>query len=80
MAQDWLVDAAALAHFVEATQPYFSHAKIETFAAQLQRHPGVIVGRLQYEKIIEYNHSRRFLVEVSSHLEGWIDVPEPERA
>ncbi|MGC9399952.1 MAG: HigA family addiction module antitoxin [Anaerolineae bacterium] len=79
MAQDWLVDAAALAHFVETTQPYFSHAKIKAFAANLQRHPGVIVGRLHHEGILDYNHSRKFLVKVSPHLEAWIDVPEPER-
>jgi HTH-type transcriptional regulator/antitoxin HigA len=80
MAQDWLVDAAALAQFVETTQPYFSHAKIKAFAAQLQRHPGVIVGRLHHEGMLDYNHSRKFLVEVSPHLEAWIDVPKPERA
>lgn len=78
MAQNWLVDSAALAQFVESTRPYFSHAKIKGFAAQIQRHPGLIVGRLQHEGIIEYSHSRGFLVGVAPYLEGWIDVPEPE--
>ncbi|RLC89565.1 MAG: addiction module antidote protein, HigA family [Chloroflexi bacterium] len=77
MAQDWLIDAAALEQFVAATAPYFSHQKIKAFAATQHRHPGIIVGQLHHDQVIEYSHSRRFLVKVSPYLGAWIDVPAP---
>jgi len=77
MAQDWLVAPEALTQFVESTQPYFAHEKIKSFAVSLHRHPGVVVGRLHHDQIIEYSHSRRFLVKVSPYLGAWIDVPAP---
>jgi HTH-type transcriptional regulator/antitoxin HigA len=77
LAQSWLIDAAALDQFVTATAPYFSHQKIKAFAATQNRHPGIIVGQLHHDQVIEYSHSRRFLVKVSPYLETWIDVPAP---
>jgi HTH-type transcriptional regulator/antitoxin HigA len=77
LARDWLIDPDDLARFIQRTQPYFSHEKIRAFAASQTRHPGIVVGRLQHDEAIDYNHSRGFLVKVRSHLEEWIDVPEP---
>jgi HTH-type transcriptional regulator/antitoxin HigA len=68
LAQTWLMDEHALAQFVAATRPYFSHDKIKAFAAQIQRHPGIVVGRLQHDEILGYQHARRFLVKVSPYL------------
>lgn len=76
LARDWLIDPDDLAGFVQRTQPYFSHEKIFEFAASQERHPGIVVGRLQHEEVIGYSHSRKFLVSVRHHLEEWIDVPE----
>lgn len=77
LAQNWLLDANSLEQFIVATTPYFSTKKIEAFAATQNRHPGIVVGRLQHDKIISYSHSSRFLVKVSPYLQSWIDVPTP---
>jgi HTH-type transcriptional regulator/antitoxin HigA len=77
LAQDWLINPEELDGFIKTTRPYFSHEKIRAFAKSQGRHPGIVVGRLQYEGVIDYNHSRRFLVEVLSHLRDWIDVSKP---
>ncbi len=77
MAQDWLLDSESLTQFVKTTKPYFSHTKLQAFAAGQNRHPGIVVGRLHHDDIIGYDHSRRFLVKVSSYLIDWIDVSEP---
>lgn len=77
LAQGWLLDAAALEQFVAATKPYFAHQKIRDFAATQGRHPGIVVGRLHHDKILEYRHSRSFLEKVSPYLNSWIDLPAP---
>jgi HTH-type transcriptional regulator / antitoxin HigA len=77
LAQDWLIMPQDLAHFIKTTRPYFSYDKIVSFAARQNRHPGIVVGRLHHDNVIDYGHSRRFLVKVSSYMDEWIDVSEP---
>ncbi|MEI6043123.1 MAG: HigA family addiction module antitoxin [Chloroflexota bacterium] len=72
-ARNWLLESAAFTRFVEETQPYFSEAKIVRFAENQGRHPGIVIGQLQYEKHISYNHLRKMLVKVSPLLNEWID-------
>ena len=76
LARQWLVDGQALQRFVTETKPYFSKAAIERFAAVQNRHPGIILGRLQHEKHVEYTHLRSLLVKVSPYLQEWIDHPK----
>lgn len=77
MAQDWLIDPEAFARFVAANQPYFSSSVVRAFAERQGRHPGIIVGRLQYEKLVPYQNLRSWLVKQKPYLQAWIDVPEP---
>lgn len=77
LAQNWLIDNVAFSQFVNETHPYFSHTKIETFATQQQRHPGIIVGQLHHNQNLKHNHSRKLLVKVSPHLVMWIDTAKP---
>ena len=77
LARDWLIDPNGFEAFVTATQPYFSREKITAFAEHVGRHPGIVVGRLQHEGVVGYSHLRSLLVEVSPHLEEWIDTPGP---
>lgn len=72
-AQDWLIDPKELAAFVEQTKPYFSKAAIRRFSEVVNRHPGIVVGQLQYRGAIPYSHSRDQLVKVGSRLSSWID-------
>ncbi|MBN1315447.1 MAG: HigA family addiction module antidote protein [Anaerolineales bacterium] len=77
IATNWLVDAELFANFVQSTKPYFSKNKILSFAEKTNRHPGIIVGRLQYERIIPYKNLRGWLIKIDPHLEPWIDSPGP---
>ena len=77
LARDWLIDPDALQVFVTATEPYFSREKVIAFAEHVGRHPGIVVGRLQYEEVIPWKNLRELLVPVTRHLEPWIDTVVP---
>ncbi len=68
LAADWLLNSEALTRFVRETKPYFSAKKVESFAIAQNRHPGILVGRLQREKVIPYQNHKRFLVKVDKYL------------
>ncbi len=76
-ARDWLIDPVALEHFIEQTTPFFSKKKIERFAMEQKLHPGIVLGRLQYDNHVAYTNMRALLVKVKPFLEAWIDVPHP---
>ena len=38
------------------------------FAESQKRHPGIIVGRLQYEQYLPYNNHRKYLIKVNQFL------------
>lgn len=71
LAIKWLVDQKALRDFVEEIKPYFSKPAIEEFSAQLHRHPGIVLGQLQNQKVVEYKHLRALLVKTKPYLEKW---------
>ncbi|HBK23354.1 MAG TPA: addiction module antidote protein, HigA family [Planktothrix sp. UBA10369] len=71
---DWLIDSNALAEFVATHSSRFSTKAIEKFAQSQERHPGIIVGRLQYEGKIPYKNHRKYLVKVDELL-TYIDHP-----
>jgi len=72
LAADWLLDFQALSTFIEKTKPYFSAQKIKDFSKSQQRHPGVMVGRLQRENYVSYSSHRSFLVKIDKYLDLWI--------
>jgi HTH-type transcriptional regulator / antitoxin HigA len=76
-ARDWLIDPRALKQFIAETAPYFSRKKIEYFAREQSIHPGIVLGRLQYDKVVDYKYLRKLLVKVEPFLHFWIDVPNP---
>ena len=78
LASSWLIDSARLKEFVRRTQPRFSGAKIAAFAAGINLHPGIVLGRLQYEGLVPFKNLRRLLPKVEPHLVDWIDVPGPQ--
>ena len=75
LAQKWLVDEDALQLFVKRTKPYFARSKVEQFAASQDRHPGIIVGRLHHDGLLDYQNLNAFLVKVSTYLKEWTDTP-----
>ena len=77
IARRYLLDPQTLDRFIVGVRPYFSKAKIEAFAAEQKRHPGIVLGQLQHRKIVEYKHLRSMLEKVGPYLEEWVDVPVP---
>lgn len=79
-AKDWLIDPAAFATFASTAGPQFSPDSIIQFSRAQQRHPGIVVGRLQYDGLLEYRRLRKLLVKVKPFLNDWIDAPAAPQA
>jgi HTH-type transcriptional regulator/antitoxin HigA len=78
LARRWLLDPRSLELFIARVQPFFSKAKIEAFAAEQKRHPGIVLGQLQHNEVVEYKHLRSMLEKVRPYLEEWVDKPIPQ--
>ena len=72
LASGWLLAPETFSDFVTRTGPRFSRANIEAFAASQNRHPGIVLGRLQREGLVPYRNLRGLLVKVSPALAEWI--------
>lgn len=72
-ATGWLIEAQAYAAFREATADNPTRAQIEAFAERINRHPSVVVGRLQHDDVISYSQHRWAHVGVRGNLANWID-------
>lgn len=73
-AQNWLIEASRYRAFVQAARPYFSRQSIISFAQEVGRHPGIVLGRLHHEKAVHYSHLRPMLEKVRPILADWVDV------
>jgi len=49
------------------------------FVRSQGRHPGIVLGRLQHDGVVEYSHLRPLLARVSPHLTGCLDVAMMEK-
>lgn len=67
-ASEWLVRSEALEEFIRRTRPYYSRGRIVGFAEEIGVHPGIIVGRLQHLREIEYSHNRALLTRIRKTL------------
>jgi len=71
-AAEWLVPSSAFKAFQKAAAPDYTAAAIETFAAQIGRHPGIVVGQLQ-RRVPEFGYAkgRAALVKVRPLLSAY---------
>lgn len=72
-AADWLINPQTLNEFIIRSKKVFSRKAIEEFAQNQRRHPGIILGRLHYDKLVPHQNLRPLLVRVRPLLENWID-------
>ncbi|BAU07713.1 HigA family addiction module antitoxin [Fischerella sp. NIES-3754] len=72
-AANCLIEPQAFKAFICGIKKYFSRQAIEEFAYTYRTHPGIILGRLQHDKLVDHKNLRSLLVKVSPHLENWID-------
>ena len=63
-ASGFSIPKAELDGFIARVRPLFSKTRIQAFAAKLNVHPGLVVGQLQYRKMIPYSHSRDMLSRI----------------
>ncbi len=63
-AKNWLIPQKDYNTFVEKNNRYFSRRVILEFANNLGIHPGIIVGRLQFEGLIPYTNLRNLLGKI----------------
>lgn len=68
LSSSWLIDPNALAEFVERRSPRYSKKSLEAFAESQNRHPGIIVGRLQHDGEIHYKNHRKFLNKIDTYI------------
>ncbi len=73
-AEDWLIERGRFKAFVQATKPHFSRQSIVKFAEEVGRHPGIVLGRLQHYKIVQFWHLRPMLEKVRPNLADRVDV------
>jgi len=74
MASHWVIDSDAYMEFVRQTNPHFSRLRIVAFAKAQGRHPGIVLGKLQYDGWVPYRNLRGLLERVSPYLRSCIDV------
>lgn len=72
IAGEWLIDDRKLDNFIKTVKPIFSQKNIEDFSQHLGRHPGIVLGQLQYREVVGYQAMRSLLVEVTPYLENWV--------
>jgi len=75
MAQNWLVDARKYRSFVDRTRPDFSGKEIREFALSVQRHPAIVLGRLQFDGEVPWNRLRSLHEKVKPVLHRYYDRP-----
>jgi HTH-type transcriptional regulator/antitoxin HigA len=71
-AGEWLIPMEPYNAFVARSAGYFTLSSVRRFADAIQRHPGIVVGRLQHDDFIGFDKLRAELVPVSKRLGGWI--------
>ena len=71
--RDWLIPVEAYQSFVEKSFLGFNDDDILRFSAEIRRHPGIVVGRLQRDDHLPYSRGRHFLEKVKRHFTEIID-------
>ncbi len=73
-ASGWLIEPERYARFVSEHAGRYSSTVVSAFAAEIGRHPGIVVGRLQHDGHLSFKHLRAMLVPVRRHLGDWVDA------
>jgi HTH-type transcriptional regulator/antitoxin HigA len=75
------VPIAEMDSFYIRKNPYFYERDVLGFARRVQRHPGIVVGQLQY-RMKRYDYLTRLKAKIRQHIvpgsivDGWGEVPQ----
>lgn len=69
LAVSWLMPETAFKAFVKSAAPDFAMSRMEAFAAEVERHPGIVIGQLQ-RRVPDFGYAkgRNALVKVKGLL------------
>lgn len=68
LSSNWLIDAEAIAKFMQQQKSRYPAKSLEAFAESQNRHTGIIVGRLQHDGEIHYKNHRKFLEKIDTYI------------
>jgi HTH-type transcriptional regulator/antitoxin HigA len=75
LAQDWLVPAAAYKEFLADAAERPTRADILDFAGRIERHPSIVLGRLQHDGVLTWSQLRDLHVPIKGFFQPVMDVP-----
>jgi HTH-type transcriptional regulator / antitoxin HigA len=74
-ARTFLINPEIYQEFVEETFMDLDEEKIHIFAKNINRHPGIVVGRLHWDEALHFSEGRHLLEKVSPYLAEIVDKP-----
>ena len=74
LASEWLLDPMTYEKYVAGSRHFYSRESIAAYANSINRHPGIVLGRLHHQKKVAYSHLRGMLEKVSPYLQKCIDT------
>lgn len=75
MATNWLIEKGEYESFLTRPGQNFSRKSISAFSEQINRHPGIVLGRLHNDGHVSWKNLRGLLDKVKSQLIGSFDKP-----
>ncbi len=75
MAMNWLIEKGAYGSFLAHQGQKFSRKSIMAFAEQINRHPGIVLGRLQNDRHVPWRNLKGLLKKVKSYFVDSYDKP-----
>lgn len=73
-AYNLLISNKQLKRFIDEQNDSFSKKSIEDFAKKINRHPGIVLGRLQHRELVAYSRYRSLLVKVKEQFADVFDI------
>jgi HTH-type transcriptional regulator/antitoxin HigA len=80
-AANYLIPSDKMESFIARHRPVFYQAKVIQFANIRGVHPGIVVGQLHHQGVIDYRQLTKLIVDIRPHIkgsaltDGWGDNP-----
>jgi HTH-type transcriptional regulator/antitoxin HigA len=76
LAGKWLIPTDAYKRFVKSLKPErISEKQVLDFANKINRHPGIVVGRLQHDGLLSHRQLNKYHITIDEYFADYIDKP-----
>ncbi len=75
LAQEWLIHGDTYRRFLAGVAGQPTRLDIVAFAKTIGRHPSIVLGRLQHDRVLTYAQLRDLHTPVRTYLASWVDQP-----